>query len=222
MSKDTTENLDSFNEDTLEANHNDYELGTDEGEGGAESEVKDSGALSSNDGELGDEGGSDDTEEVTLSKKELDDRIKKASEKARKNQDKRWKDRIKKGGLEIKEEVDTEEKGLASDVSDALLARLESRGVMEEQDQQYVLKYARVEGMSPIKALQEDIVQDKLASMQKKREQQKASQAPGNRTSGGAGKDNLAKAIRRYKRDGSVPEDPTLAVQLLEKLRKGE
>ena len=57
---------------------------------------------------------------------------------------------------------------VASD--DALLGRLEARGVMDADDQDFVLKTAKVLGVSPIDALNDDVVKSRLEANQKVRE----------------------------------------------------
>lgn len=57
---------------------------------------------------------------------------------------------------------------VASD--DALLGRLEARGVMDADDQDYVIKAANTLGISPIEALNDPVVKDRLAASEKARE----------------------------------------------------
>lgn len=89
---------------------------------------------------------------------------------------------------------------------DAVLARLENRGVMEHEDQQYVLRFAKAEGISPVEALQDEVVKDKLAFLKKQREQKSAAQTPGNRT----GVSN-SKSVDYYISKGIIPTDPDMA-----------
>lgn len=132
-----------------------------------------------------------------------------------------WKERALKAEKVIemkKKEAKKKRKESKSSDDDVILARLESRGVMEKEDQEYVLKYANVEGISPIEALNESLVQDKLSHFEKKRKSKAASKAPGNRTGGSS--DDVDKWVRRYKKDGSLPDNPRLVSQVLDKLKE--
>jgi hypothetical protein len=90
---------------------------------------------------------------------------------------------------------------------------------MESEDQAYVLKYAKVEGVEPVEALTHQVVIDRLAQNKRTREQRAAAQPPVNRT--GAGKvDDVAKWVARFKKDGSLPNNnPALTSKILDALR---
>lgn len=126
--------------------------------------------------------GKEEEDYFTLTKSELDER-----ERAiRKEQDKRWKERLKKaGGEEGDSKASRQKEGSkeSQEVGDALLARLESRGVLEAEDQEYVLRAAKIEGISPIEALNSDLVKDRLAANKKAREQKQATPSSSRRTS---------------------------------------
>lgn len=155
-------------------------------------------------------------EPTTYSQEELDEKVKEEIEKANKERDKRWKERMKNAQNPSKKEKEAIE---SYDANDALLARLENRGVMEEDDQSYVIKFAKAEGVSPIEALNDQVVIDRLAKNKKVREQQKASPTPSKRT-GGDQVDDVAKWVVKYKKDGSLPDNPALVTKILRKLQE--
>jgi hypothetical protein len=96
--------------------------------------------------------------------------------------------------------------------------RLEVRGVMEKEDQDYVLKYAKAEGISPIEALSEEFIKDKLAYFTKQRTQKAATSAPSGRTSSGSG--NVDALVRKFQKDGSLPDDPAMVRKIFNKLHQ--
>jgi hypothetical protein len=117
------------------------------------------------------------------------------------------KDKAKKSKPEAKVETDNE----------ATLARLENRGVMDTEDQAYVLRFAKAEGVSPVEALQDQIVIDRMAANKQARQTEQAKPTSNNRTTNGQVND-LAKATARYKKDGTLPTDIRLTNQILENL----
>lgn len=103
---------------------------------------------------------------------------------------------------------------------DATLSRLEVRGVMEPEDQQYVLKYAKSEGISPLDALSHEIVKDRLAANDRKRKSDQATPRANNRTA--TQQDEVEAWVRKYKKTGELPEDnPALTAKILDKLKEG-
>lgn len=112
----------------------------------------------------------------------------------------------KKKAKEQKTETPRQEEKQNDYESDAVLARLENRGVMESEDQKYVLRFAKAEGISPVEALQDEVVKDKLAFFKKQREQKAASPVPGNRVGSASGK-----SVDYYIQKGIIPTDPDMA-----------
>lgn len=192
MNEKDTENFDSTNEEQVEEQEE-----TEEAEE-VESEEQDSDEDTTED--------ESEDEKVTLTKAELDKQIK----EARKEQDKRWKERIKNGEKAPK-------KSTPSD--DATLSRLEVRGVLDSDDQQYVLRFAKIEGISPVEALNDPVVKDKLARTKKERESKAATFTPKNRTAVSQSAD-VDRGVRQYKKDGTLPDgNPKLVSQILNKLK---
>lgn len=131
------------NDDQLEDNHTDDDT-TTEGDDAPEVEGEES-------------------DTVTLTKAELEQRL---AERA-KEQDKRWKDRIK--GLKGDEEGEDDPKPSKQDkeVDNALLERLDrsdlrAEGIKDKAEQDIVLKYAKLEGLDAVDALDSPIVKAAL------------------------------------------------------------
>ncbi len=87
----------------------------------------------------------------------------------------------------------------------ALLARLENRGVMHPDDQAYVIKFAKADGISPIDALKDQVVKDRLERNKKVRLQNKSTPTPSNRVG------KVTKNLDYYINKGILPSDPDLA-----------
>ena len=106
----------------------------------------------------------------------------------------------------------------SEEVNDAVLARLEFRGVTEPEDQQYVLRVAKAEGMSPVEAAQIDFVQDRLNANKRAREQKAATPKSSKRT--GSGGTDIDALVRKYEERGELPNNPKLVTQILNRLTK--
>lgn len=127
-------------------------------------------------------------------------------------------DRLKEDKRKLAEELEKykgkpKPKEVSSD-SEAVLARLENRGVMDKEEQEYVLRFAKVEGISPIEALSDDVVKDKLAFFKKKREQSGSTQTPGNRTG------VASKSVDYYINKNEIPKDPVMAEKVQNELSR--
>jgi hypothetical protein len=87
---------------------------------------------------------------------------------------------------------------------DIILARLEARGVLEEDDQAFVRKVMEREGLTLQQAMADEYVKDKLARNKNKRESDSAIPAPSKRT-GNGGKD-LDYYVKHPKELAPTPE----------------
>lgn len=128
-------------------------------------------------------------------------------------------DRLKRERDEAKAKLAKFEEGgnTNAGTDDALLARLENRGVMDQEDQAYVIRFAKSEGISPIEALNDEIVKDKLAYFKKQRETKASTFTGTNRTGGKV--DEVERAVARYKKDGTLPDNnPALVSKILSRL----
>lgn len=127
-------------------------------------------------------------------------------------------ERLKKQLEEKNAELAKLKSGDSVSAEDAVIARLETRGVLEPTEQAYVLKYAKAEGISPIEALNDELVKDKLAFFKKQREQKASTFAGTNRTKGTS--NEVDRWIAKFKKDGSLPENnPALTSKILDKLQ---
>lgn len=116
--------------------------------------------------------------------------------------------------LLIKKKKADKEAKTVSDISEATIARLENRGVMNTEDQDYIIRFAKAEGISPIEALENDIVKDRLAYNEKERKSSQAGSGVNNRQVDQG--DELTAWVREYKKSGKLPENrPDLIVKIL-------
>ena len=182
-------------EEALEANQDEHASDTENnevGEAKAEEQV----------GEDGDD--ADGAEKLRAA----EERAKVAEEKATRYKAER--DRLK--GKKDDKKDDTEK--VASD--DITVARLEARGVMNGEDQAFVLKFAKNEGVSPIEALEDDFVKARLEHNKKAREKKEATPSPSSRT--GTPKKDLSYYVDRARRTGEMP-DRSKMPQMFEKVQ---
>lgn len=154
--------------------------------------------------------GEQDEERITLTKSELEER-----ERAiRKEQDKRWKDRLKgqKG-----DETTQEGTSVVATKEELDRFRLEQKGVEDKATQDFVLKYASLEGMSVQEALKDEIVQAKLSKMNADAERVRATGSPFNRTA--RPREKTPEELARMAEKGQIPtskEDRKAALQALQ------
>ena len=158
-------------------------------------------------------------EKYTENERKLYTRAKKAEEEG-----KSIKSHLEKKGYKWENgelvEIGKEPEAPSETTDEVTLSRLEVRGVMEQEDQEYVLRFAKAEGISPIEALRDDIVQDRLKANKRKRDSENATPRGNNRA--GNTEDEVDTWVRKYKKDGSLPENnPALTSKILDKLAKG-
>ena len=103
------------------------------------------------------------------------------------------------------------------EADDAVLSRLETRGVMDADDQNYVLRFAKDNNLTPVDALKDLIVIDRLASNAKARTSVEATPTSNNRAN--TAQNELDVAVKRYDKDGTLPDNnPALTAKILKKL----
>lgn len=154
----------------------------------------------------------DDSEEPNY--RELYEQEKEAREKAE--------SLIVKGKKKAKEKIEKAKTSKDNSGDSTLSERLDrsdlrGEGIREKEDQDYVIRFAKSEGIDVIEALSDPIVQDRIARNAKTRQERKAGVRPNNRVSN-AGRDTLSADYARYKKDGTVPDNPMRASALLSKL----
>jgi hypothetical protein len=131
-----------------------------------------------------------------------------------------WKERALKAEKAIEKAKKKGKDTPKESVEDLTLARLEARGILQEEDQQYILKYAKVEGLDPIKALEDDFVKDRLADMKRKRASVEATPRSNNRTNTSV--DEVSVWLKKYKVNGTLPDNnPALTSKILRALKNG-
>ena len=131
-----------------------------------------------------------------------------------------WKTRAIKAEKAIEKAKKKQKSEPKESVEDLTLARLEARGVLNQDDQEYVLKYAKVEGINPIEALQDEFVQERLKANERTRKSAQATPKGNNRA--GTSTDDVNIWVKRYKQNGSLPEgNPALTAKVLDALTNG-
>ena len=100
---------------------------------------------------------------------------------------------------------------------DAVLSRLETRGVMEADDQNYVLRFAKDNNVNPVDALKDDIVIDRLAANEKARTSVDATPRSNNRAN--TTQDEVGVGVKKYEQSGELPDgNPALTSKILKRL----
>ena len=174
----------TLNDDGLEDNETSYE---------DESQTEEATETTKEQDEQGSEG-----ETVTLTKSELKER----DSRVKKEQDKRWKERI--ANLEGKEGSEKSPTKEVSNLDDNNRLRLEMKGVENTDQQDFVMKYAKMEGMSIAEALNDDIVSAKLEKLSGEQEKSRATNSPINRT-GKPREKTGAELAREAETKGTIP-----------------
>jgi hypothetical protein len=96
-------------------------------------------------------------------------------------------------------------------------ARLEARGILDEDEQDAVIEAARVLNTTPIKALDNEIVKGRLAAIKAQKATTTATPAP---SRGGGTTTNIGRLADKALETGEMPSDPKLKAQVKEELRK--
>lgn len=132
-----------------------------------------------------------------------------------------WKERalkaeraIEKAKAKGKNEPKTEKSNSPDEV---VAARLEARGILHADDQAYVLKYAKVEGVHYLEALEDDFVKDALD--RKKKARLSASAAPKGNNRAPGDMNDVASAVKKFDKDGSLPDNPALVAKVLKAIK---
>lgn len=130
---------------------------------------------------------------------------------------KKAEDRLK----ELEGKTKPKESKPKTEVNDEVtISRLEVRGIMEQEDQNYVLRFAKAEGISPIEALNDDIVKDRIEANKRRRAAASATPRGNNRTANES--DEVDMWVRKYNKTGALPDgNPKLTSQILDRLTNG-
>lgn len=105
---------------------------------------------------------------------------------------------------------------------DTSILRLEARGFLNKEDQEYIVRFAKTENISVVDALDDIIVQDRLRENERRRKSAQATPQANNRVGSEVGQ---AQAIaRRYRQLEKEGKDPASIlpndIALLSKVRK--
>jgi len=131
-----------------------------------------------------------------------------------------WKERALKAEKAIekaKAKGKTEPKKAESS-DEVTIARLEARGILHPDDQSYVLRFAKSEGMHYLEALEDELVKDKLDRNKKLRLSAAAAPKGNNRAPGEM--NEVAAAVKRYEKDGTLPDNPALVAKVFKAIKK--
>jgi hypothetical protein len=88
---------------------------------------------------------------------------------------------------------------------DVVRARLEARGILDEDEQDAVIEAAKVLNTSPIKALDNEIVKGRLAALKAQKATSAATPAP---SRGGGTTTNISRLADKALETGELPSDP--------------
>ena len=101
--------------------------------------------------------------------------------------------------------------------NDAVLSRLETRGVMEADDQNYVLRFAKDNNINPVDALTDVIVIDRLKANNLARTSVEATPKSNNRAN--TAQNEVDVAVKKFEKDGTLPDgNPVLTSKILKRL----
>ncbi len=119
----------------------------------------------------------------------------------------------KKGKIEKHEEV--------SDPDRLNRLELKADGVTESEDQDYILRIAKADGVDVSDVLADkekyDFVQDKLARNKRQRQSAQATPRGNNRTNTQV--DEVQMWVNKYQKDGSLPDSMALTAKVLDALK---
>lgn len=151
-----------------------------------------------------------DEDEVTLEDDQEDTDSDEAEQEAKRQRKATQVERLKAELAETKAKLKEKESATPSD--EIILARLEVRGVTNSEDQAEVMKYAKLEGISPIEALDDPFLKARLEQKKSQREARQASPERNNRTG------TSPKSVEYYINRGEMPKDKDMAAKVRERL----
>lgn len=101
---------------------------------------------------------------------------------------------------------------------DAQLARLEARGIMDSDAQNYLLSAAKREGKSPVELLNDPYFKDRIDAMTKDKERRGATPSPSNRTP--ETKKDVSFWVKQVQEGKPSSPDPAMRKQVREVILK--
>lgn len=122
-------------------------------------------------------------------------------------------DRLKRENQELKDKLASQTTGLS--IEDTLA--ITSSGIHKD-DLREVVEYAKYKNISLSEALEAPVVKMTLKENIQKRERKASTITPTNRT--GTQVDDVERAVARYKKDGTLPDNnPALVSKILDRLK---
>ena len=132
-----------------------------------------------------------------------------------------WADRTKKAEKTIqdnkKDGKKTKKPEGQKNSDEVSIARLEARGILDEDAQAEVLEYARNKNISVVEALSDKYVVGRLAFLKAEKKEKKAAMRPSTRT-GGVKTSKIDRLVAKYQKDGSLPSNKRLQSKILDRL----
>ena len=137
-----------------------------------------------------------------------------------KNEAAKWRRIAEKKEKEDKEPAPKKEAPAPSQDSSDRLDRIEllALGVHEDEEQDFILKSAKVLDIAPAKALRNPVVSAHLKALREDRKTSNATPAPTKQT--GRTSNNLDYLVQKAMKDGKLPDDPALADKVEKELIK--
>jgi hypothetical protein len=154
------------------------------------------------------------SETRTYTEAELNERL----EAERKERDKRWRERIKAAGGEEGGEKGSKKADSKEVVSDEVtIARLEARGILDSDIQNYLFTAAKREGKTAVELLSDSYFADKIAAMKRDKEQEAARPTPSSRTATNDRSNDLGYWLKQAEK-GQLPTDAAMRRKVIAKL----
>lgn len=154
------------------------------------------------------------SETRTYTQAELDERLK----QERKERDKRWRERIAAASGEEGGEKGSKKAEVKEVVSDDIaIARLEARGILDSDIQNYLFTAAKREGKNAVELLSDSYFQEKIAAMKRDKEQAAATPSPSSRTATNDRSNDLGYWLKQAEK-GQLPTDANMRRKVIAKL----
>lgn len=163
----------------------------------------------------GEESSHEDSDDRTYTRAELEARL----EAERKERDKRWRERLKKASGEESGEKGGQKNNSEEvvEANEVTIARLEARGILDQDIQSYLFTAAKREGKNPVELLSDNYFTEKIAAMKQEKEQEAARPAPSQRTGTTDRSQDLGYWLKQAEK-GQLPPDGAMRRKVIQKL----
>lgn len=160
------------------------------------------------------EGEGQTSESRVYTEAELNERL----EQERKERDKRWRERIKAASGEEGGEKGSKKAEVKVEASDEVtIARLEARGILDSDIQNYLFTAAKREGKNAVELLSDNYFAEKIAAMKRDKEQELARPTPSSRTATNDRSNDLGYWLKQAEK-GQLPTDGAMRRKVIAKL----